>query len=116
MRAGDIEIDESAMRISVRGNLIETTCLEFRLLHYLFCNQGRVLTRDQLLNAVWDAQFVELRSVDACVRRLRHKIEIEPVRPRYLKTVRGAGYCFHAVETSANRLKRTERRSLAVHA
>lgn len=94
MRTGDIEIDAAAMRISIRGSEIVTTNLEFRLLYYLVHNQSRVFTRDQLLDAVWGIQNnVELRSVDACVRRLRRKIEPDPLRPTYLKTVRGAGYC-----------------------
>jgi len=92
--AGDIEIDPTAMTIAVRGTPVETTNLEFRLLYYLLHHQGRVFTRDELLNAVWGAEFVELRSVDACIRRLRRKIEPEPYSPTYLKTVRGAGYCF----------------------
>lgn len=93
IRTGDIEIDSAAMRISVRGSEIVTTDLEFRLLYYLVHNQARVFSRDQLLDAVWGTQNVELRSVDACVRRLRRKIEPDPLRPTYLKTVRGAGYC-----------------------
>jgi two-component system phosphate regulon response regulator PhoB len=92
IRRGDIEIDPTAMKISVRGNEIVTTSLEFRLLYYLVQNQMRVFSRDQLLDAVWGTQYVELRSVDACVRRLRRKIEPDPLRPTYLKTVRGAGY------------------------
>jgi DNA-binding response OmpR family regulator len=92
IRRGDIEIDPAAMRIAVRGSEIETTNLEFRLLYYLVHNQARVLTRDQLLDAVWGTQYVELRSVDACIRRLRRKIEPDPLRPTYLKTIRGAGY------------------------
>lgn len=93
MRTGDIEVDPTAMRISVRGTEVLTTNLEFRLLYYLVDNQARVFSRDQLLDAVWGAQNnVELRSVDACVRRLRRKIEPDPVHPTYLKTVRGAGY------------------------
>jgi DNA-binding response OmpR family regulator len=95
IRRGDIEIDTTSMRISVRGNEIVTTNLEFRLLYYLVHNQARVFTRDQLLDAVWGTQYVELRSVDACVRRLRRKIEPDPLRPTYLKTIRGAGYTLH---------------------
>jgi DNA-binding response OmpR family regulator len=94
IKAGDIEIDSTAMRISVRGSEVATTGLEFRLLYYLVHNQARVFSRDQLLDAVWGPQNVELRSVDACVRRLRRKIEPDPLRPTYLKTVRGAGYCW----------------------
>jgi two-component system phosphate regulon response regulator PhoB len=96
IRRGDIEIDPTAMKISVRGTEIVTTALEFRLLYYLVHNQARVFSRDQLLDAVWGTQFVELRSVDACVRRLRRKIEPDPLRPMYLKTIRGAGYCLQA--------------------
>ncbi len=93
MKTGDIEIDLFAMRILVQGSEIEATNLEFRLLYYLINNQSRVFSRDQLLDAVWGAHTdVELRSVDACIRRLRRKIEPDPVHPTYLKTVRGAGY------------------------
>jgi DNA-binding response OmpR family regulator len=93
MKTGDIEIDLFAMRILVQGSEIEATNLEFRLLYYLINNQARVFSRDQLLDAVWGAHTdVELRSVDACIRRLRRKIEPDPVHPTYLKTVRGAGY------------------------
>jgi len=92
-RTGDIEIDNSAMRISVRGTEVSATTLEFRLLDYLVRNQGRVFTRDQLLDAVWgEMQFVTPRSVDACIRRIREKIERDSARPAYLKTVRGVGY------------------------
>jgi DNA-binding response OmpR family regulator len=92
IRIGDIEIDPAAMRVSVRGSEVLTTHLEFRLLYYLVHNQSRVFSRGQLLDAVWGTQYVELRCVDACVRRLRHKIEPDPLRPTYLRTVRGAGY------------------------
>jgi DNA-binding response OmpR family regulator len=101
MKVGEIEIDTNEMRVEVRGSVVETTSLEFRLLYYLLQNPGRVFSRDQLLNAVWGAEFVELRSVDACVRRLRRKIELHPLRPSYLRTVRGAGYCLKPRETDA---------------
>ena len=85
-----------------------TTNLEFRLMYYLAHNTSRVLTRDQLLDAVWGAQYAELRSVDACIRRLRRKIEPDPLRPTYLKTVRGAGYFFQvAAPPSATMLAST---------
>jgi two-component system phosphate regulon response regulator PhoB len=92
IRTGDIEINPSAMIISVRGTEVPTTNLEFRLLYYLVHYEARVFSRDQLLDAVWGTQYVELRCVDACIRRLRRKIEPDPLRPTYLKTVRGAGY------------------------
>jgi DNA-binding response OmpR family regulator len=102
-RTGDIEIDTAAMRILVRGNEIPTTSLEFRLLYYLVHNEARVFTRDQLLDAVWGPVYVELRSVDACVRRLRRKMEPNPLHPTYLQTVRGVGYCLRAEAAAATR-------------
>jgi len=95
VKAGELEIDGGAMRLTVRGNVTPTTATEFRLLHYLAKHAGRVFTRDELLDAVWrDTAFVTPRSVDVYVRKLREKIEQDPEEPRYLRTVRGAGYRF----------------------
>ncbi|MGE0405791.1 MAG: winged helix-turn-helix domain-containing protein [Candidatus Korobacteraceae bacterium] len=95
MNIGELEIDGSAMHVRVRGELIETTATEFRLLQYLAGHPGRVFTRDQILDAVWrDTSFVTPRSVDVYIRRLREKIERDPENPQYLKTLRGAGYRF----------------------
>lgn len=97
VRAGDLEIDALAMVLTVRGAVITATATEFRLLHYLARHAGRVFTRDQILDAVWkDTAFVSPRSVDVYVRKLRAKIEIDPEEPRYLRTVRGAGYRFES--------------------
>jgi DNA-binding response OmpR family regulator len=91
----DIVIDAAAMQLMVRGELTTTTATEFRLLDYLARHPGRVFSRDHLLDSVWgDARFVTPRSVDVYVRRIREKIESDPENPRYLKTVRGAGYRF----------------------
>ncbi|MEO6923086.1 MAG: response regulator transcription factor, partial [Bryocella sp.] len=91
----DLIIDSSAMQLSVRGELIATTTTEFRLLDYLARHPGRVFSRDQLLDAVWgDTRYVTPRSVDVYVRRIREKIEVDAESPRYLKTMRGAGYRF----------------------
>jgi DNA-binding response OmpR family regulator len=95
VKAGEIEIDSGGMTLLVRGVLTQTTATEFRLLEYLARHPGRVFTRDQLLDAVWhDTHYVTPRSVDVYVRRIREKIEANPDEPRYLKTVRGAGYRF----------------------
>ena len=95
VKAGEIEIDSGGMTLMVRGALTQTTATEFRLLEYLARHPGRVFTRDQLLDAVWrDTHYVTPRSVDVYVRRIREKIEADPEEPRYLKTVRGAGYRF----------------------
>ena len=95
MKVGDIEIDPSAMTLMVRGTLVPTTATEFRLLDYFARHKGRVFSRDHLLDSVWrDTAYVTPRSVDVYVRRIREKIEPDPENPRYLKTVRGAGYRF----------------------
>jgi two-component system phosphate regulon response regulator PhoB len=97
LRVGEIEIDPGAMTLTVSGNPITTTATEFRLLEYFARHVGRVFTRDQLLDSVWrDTAFVTPRSIDVYVRRIREKIEPDPENPRYLKTVRGAGYRFEA--------------------
>jgi two-component system phosphate regulon response regulator PhoB len=99
VRVGEIEIDSGAMTLSVTGKQVPTTATEFRLLEYLARHPGRVFTRDQLLDAVWrDTAFVTPRSVDVYVRRIREKIEPNPDEPRYLRTVRGAGYRFEAIK------------------
>ena len=91
----EVFIDAGAMQLKVRGELTTTTATEFRLLDYLARHPGRVFSRDHLLDAVWgDARFVTPRSVDVYVRRIREKIEVDAENPRYLKTVRGAGYRF----------------------
>ena len=95
VRVGEIEIDPASMTLNVGGRPITTTATEFRLLEYFARHSGRVFTRDQLLDSVWrDTAFVTPRSVDVYVRRIREKIEPDPENPRYLKTVRGAGYRF----------------------
>src|SRR5271169_589801 len=95
LRLGDLEIDVSSMTVQVQGRSVFTTVREFRLLEYLAAHRGRVLTRDQLLDAVWkETPFVTPRSIDVYIRRLREKIEPDPRRPQYLKTLRGIGYRF----------------------
>lgn len=89
----DLVIDSWAMRLLVRGVEIPTTTLEFRLVEYMARHRGQVFTRDFLLDAVWgDMRFINPRSVDACIRRIREKIEQVGNEPSILKTVRGIGY------------------------
>ena len=95
LRLGELEIDISSMTVTVQGRDVLTTVREFRLLEYLATHCGRVLTRDQLLDAVWrETPFVTPRSIDVYIRRLREKIEIDARHPQYLKTLRGVGYRF----------------------
>jgi len=95
LRLGQLEIDISSMTVQAGGRNVLTTVREFRLLEYLATHRGRVLTRDQLLDAVWkETPFVTPRSIDVYIRRLREKIEQDPRHPQYLKTLRGIGYRF----------------------
>jgi len=95
----DFELDSDSVTLTVRGKAVDVTATEFRLLHFLASHPGKVYTRDQLLDAVWrDMSFVTPRSVDVHIRRLREKIEPDPEDPKYLKTVRGAGYKFEAAK------------------
>jgi len=93
----DFELNCDSVTLTVRGDPVDVTATEFRLLHFLASHPGKVFTRDQVLDAVWrDLSFVTPRSVDVYIRRLREKIEPDPEEPCYLKTVRGAGYKFEA--------------------
>ena len=94
----EIVIDTWAVRLLVRGVEVPTTALEFRLLEYMARHRGHVFTRDFLLDAVWgELRFINPRSVDVCIRRVRGKIEPDISSPTYLKTVRGVGYRFDGV-------------------
>lgn len=95
IRVGAIEINVAAMSLSISGRAVPLTVTEFRLLEFLARHSGRVFSREHLVKLVWkDSPAVTRRCVDVYVRRLREKIEPEPKFPRYLKTIRGAGYRF----------------------
>ncbi|GAB4209424.1 MAG: response regulator transcription factor [Roseiflexaceae bacterium] len=93
VRVGEIEIDEPRHRVSVRGQDVNLTPMEFELLYFLAANASHVFDRETLFREVWGYDYVgETNLVDVCVRRLREKVEIEPSRPRIIVTVRGVGY------------------------
>src|SRR5690348_5247634 len=90
---GDLTIDFAQHRVTVSGQEIELTPIEYRLLAYLAQNAGRVITQDLLLEPVWGEEYVgESHLLQVNVNRLRHKIEQDPARPRYLQTKVGVGY------------------------
>jgi DNA-binding response OmpR family regulator len=92
---GEVRLDASTREVTVRGDMVELSALEFRLLHYLVSHPRRIFSRDRLLDVVWGRdRFVTPRTVDVHIRRLRAKIEVDPDNPRYLQTVRGSGYRF----------------------
>ncbi|MGH9335457.1 MAG: winged helix-turn-helix domain-containing protein, partial [Vicinamibacteria bacterium] len=95
---GPLNIDPGSYRVQRNGEAIKLTALEFRLLYFLASRPNRIFTRDQLLDAVWGTErFVTPRSVDVYIRRLREKVEADPVHPIFLKTMRGAGYLFETI-------------------
>jgi two-component system, OmpR family, alkaline phosphatase synthesis response regulator PhoP len=95
IRIGDVHIDLLRHEVRVSENLLNLTPKEFDLLEYLMQNQGRVLSRDQLLDHVWGyASNADTRIVDVHMSHLRDKIEADPKNPVYIRTVRGVGYKF----------------------
>ena len=95
--AGPVRMDVERHVVSVRDQEIALPLKEFDLLEYLMRNTGRVLTRGQLIDRVWGADYVgDTKTLDVNVKRLRSKIEPDPAAPRYLLTVRGLGYKLEA--------------------
>ena len=93
--AGDITIDRSRQRLVVRGENVALAPKEFRLLHVLMENRGRIVTRQMLLEKVWGYDFEgEHQTISVHVRWLREKIEVDPNNPRHIITVRSRGYMF----------------------
>jgi DNA-binding response OmpR family regulator len=95
LRFGDLRIVPRQRRVEVAGRPLDLTAKEFDLLYFLARQPGQVFTREQLLDQVWDYQYVgDASTVTVHVRRLREKLEADPVRPRWVKTVWGVGYKF----------------------
>jgi DNA-binding response OmpR family regulator len=92
---GELTIDRAGLVVTKAGERVGLTPTELRLLLELSATPGRVHSRLQLLESVWDQGFLgDSRLVDACVQRLRAKIEDDSAAPRYVQTVRGFGYRF----------------------
>ncbi len=88
-------IDFKSYRVTVNGQPVELSAREFKLLQFLTGHPGRVYSRDQLLDRVWgDEAFVEPRTVDVHISRLRGAIEPDQSNPQYILTIRGIGYKF----------------------
>lgn len=95
LQGGRVRMDVERHTVSVDGQLVSMPLKEFDLLEYLLRNAGRVLTRGQLIDRIWGADYVgDTKTLDVHVKRLRSKIEVEPSHPRQLVTVRGLGYKF----------------------
>lgn len=97
LEGGRVRMDVERHTVLVDGQPVAMPLKEFDLLEYLMRNAGRVLTRGQLIDRIWGADYVgDTKTLDVHVKRLRTKIEQEPSRPRQLVTVRGLGYKFEA--------------------
>ena len=97
LAAGPVRMDVERHVVSVGGQDVALPLKEFDLLEYLLRNVGRVLTRGQLIDRVWGADYVgDTKTLDVHVKRLRSKVEADPSVPRHLVTVRGLGYKFEA--------------------
>ena len=97
LEAGPVRMDVERHVVSVSGTDVALPLKEFDLLEYLLRNVGRVLTRGQLIDRVWGADYVgDTKTLDVHVKRLRSKVESDPSAPRHLVTVRGLGYKFEA--------------------
>jgi two-component system response regulator RegX3 len=97
LEAGPVRMDVERHVVTVSGGEVPLPLKEFDLLEYLLRNVGRVLTRGQLIDRVWGADYVgDTKTLDVHVKRLRSKIEADPSTPRHLVTVRGLGYKFES--------------------
>ncbi|ACY20308.1 response regulator receiver [Gordonia bronchialis DSM 43247] len=97
LEAGPVRMDVERHIVAVNGEQITLPLKEFDLLEYLLRNAGRVLTRGQLIDRVWGADYVgDTKTLDVHVKRLRSKIEPDPANPKHLITVRGLGYKLEA--------------------
>jgi two-component system response regulator RegX3 len=95
LAAGPVRMDVDRHVVTVRGSAVQLPLKEFELLELLLRNAGRVLTRGQLIDRVWGADYVgDTKTLDVHVKRLRSKVEPEPSAPRHIVTVRGLGYKF----------------------
>ncbi|HNS65987.1 MAG TPA: response regulator transcription factor [Mesotoga sp.] len=93
--ARELEIDTEKYEVRVRNRMVSLTPLEFELLRFLAENEGKVFSRDVLLDKLWGYDYYgDTRTVDVHIRRLRTKIEEDASNPKYIITVRGKGYKF----------------------
>ncbi|MDI6843000.1 MAG: response regulator transcription factor [Anaerosomatales bacterium] len=93
LRAGGLVLDPAAHEVSVDGKPVVLTAKEFAILETLMRQPGVVLSRQQILDAVWGfSDFVDLRGIDVYVRHLREKLGDDASEPRFIETIRGVGY------------------------
>ncbi len=98
VESAGVRMDVERHEVSVNGERVKLALKEFELLEMLLRNSGRVMTRGQLIDRIWGADYVgDTKTLDVHVKRLRTKIEPDPANPQYLITVRGLGYKFEGM-------------------
>ena len=94
---GSVTLDPERHRVTVNGESVSMPLKEFELLEYLMENQGRVLTRGQIIDRIWGTDyFGDTKTLDVHIKRLRTKIEADSAEPKHILTIRGLGYKFEA--------------------
>jgi DNA-binding response OmpR family regulator len=95
IQVADLELDFERRSVTLRGEPVQLTYVEFEILAALAAAPGRVFTREMLLEHIWgDSTYRDPRTVDVHIRHLREKLETDAKNPEYLFTVRGVGYRF----------------------
>ena len=96
IEAGDLRIDPDSRQVFRAGQPLELTQREYELLHFLAARPNKVYSRTDLMEQVWNYDYVgdDARTMDVTVRRLREKVEADPANPVHILTRRGAGYYF----------------------
>ena len=92
LRLGGLELNEETVQLSVDGEPVKLTPMEFRIVQLLMKNPGRVFSADDIYERVWNEKAVNTDTIMVHVRNIREKIEVDPKNPRYLKVVWGVGY------------------------
>jgi DNA-binding response OmpR family regulator len=95
LRVGNLQIDLKKHIVTADARVVHLTPMEYELLLFFIRHEGQVLSREKLLEGVWDSEGTNSsRTIDVHIRWLREKIEPDPARPRYIHTVYGIGYKF----------------------
>lgn len=94
-----LAVDFVAKQVKVNGNTVKLTMLEFKLLTYLIENRGKVITKQELFEKVWEDKFTSDGTLNVHIRHLREAIEINPQAPSYIVTIWGDGYKFTGSST-----------------
>ncbi len=94
IRFGDVVVDTAAAKVEKRGSEVALSALEYKLLLYFAASKGKLVTRENLRDAIWDSagEYISDNALNVYIKRLREKIEDDPAEPFLIQTVRGLGY------------------------